>query len=198
MPVTENQAKSVEIKTISPSYNRRIVIDDNSLRELPWIGKINLRGDADNIVFLGQTKQSLRCNLPTEANTLIKHGTLTVFWLGPDEWLIYCDIEQTEELSISLKNALSGIHHAVTDVSDYYTVLQLEGPEVITILSKGCPLNMNSYLFPPSSCAQTRFGHASVLLHKLNTVPAFNIQVRWSYTEYVWNYLVSAMSTLES
>ncbi|NKB77019.1 MAG: hypothetical protein GKR96_08200 [Gammaproteobacteria bacterium] len=194
--VVNGGEKDVTIKTTSPAYNRQRIEGDNTLIELPWIGKINLRGNAENKRFIEKVAAVVGCALPVEANTQEQHKSITVFWLGPDEWLIHCEIDAVAELMEKIKSDLSSIHHAVTDVSDYYTVLQLQGPDVTALLRKGCPLDLHPEVFKSSHCTQTRFGHASVLLHKLDK-STFNIQIRWSYTEYLWDYLVSAMDAID-
>ena len=181
---------------ISPGHGRSPVDGKNSLSELPWCGKINLRGNPENAEFLKKAEASMGIPVATEPNTLnMDHGR-TCFWLGPDEWLIHCDLQETDELIENLNSNLSGIHSAVVDVSDYYTVLRLDGPDSSRLLAKACPLDLHPSKFNTGSCAQTRFGHASILLHQISAIPAYNIQVRWSYTEYVWDYLVSGMSAI--
>ena len=184
------------IKTTSPAYNRKRVEGENTLVELPWIGKINLRGNPSNTQFAGKVAAVLGCELPVEANTQVQRNEITIYWLGPDEWLVHCLIDDVERLLLELKSQLSSTHYAATDVSDYFTVLQLQGPNVTELLSKGCPLDLHPDVFESSHCSQTRFGHASVLLHKLDR-STFNIQIRWSYTEYLWDYLATSMDAID-
>ena len=184
------------IKTTSPAYNRKRVEGDNTLVELPWIGKINLRGNPEDTKFLEKARAAIGLDLPLEANTQNSNDSVTVYWLGPNEWLIHCDVNTVNKLMVTLKSELSSLHHAVTEVTDYYTVLQLQGPDVVELLSKGCPLDLHPDVFRSSACTQTRFGHASILLHKLDR-STFNIQVRWSYTEYVCGYLVVSLDAID-
>ena len=184
-------------KTTSPAYDRATIEGTNSLQELPWSGKINLRGDPGNSRFLRKAGAVLELELPLAANTLTTSGERTAYWLGPDEWQFTCPIDELARLQQELEQALDGIHCAVTDVSDYYTVLELDGPDAAAQLARGCPLDLHPSAFATGRCAQTRMGHASVMLHKTSDTPTFRVQVRWSYTEYVWDYLVSALSGLD-
>ncbi len=185
-----------EPKTTSPAYNRTRIDGDTSLVALPWCGKINLRGDPGNAAFINRAESEMGLALPVAANTCTKNDADTIYWLGPNEWLIHCPIAGAASRISCLKAALSGIHSAVVDVSDYYAVLRLDGPDSSTLISKACPLDLHACVFPAGACAQTRFGQASILLHKTSRTPAYDIQVRWSYTEYVWDYLVSAKNSL--
>jgi len=182
--------------TTSPLWDRAPVSGKNTLSEQSLCGKINIRGSANNGRFLKPAELIFGLGLPLEPNTLARSGSSTCYWLGPDEWLLHCPIEETSSLIESGRSRLSGIHHALVDVSDYYTVLRLEGPDSEVLLAKACPLDLHHTLFPAETCAQTRFGNASILLDRRGKAPFFDIQVRWSYAEYVWNYLVRAMKAL--
>ena len=184
------------LKTTSPAYNRQPVSGKNSLEELPWCGKINLRGNPENSNFVNQVQGVLGLILPLKAHTCVEADELTCYWLGPDEWLIHCNIENLETLVQDLNSALTGMHTAVVDVSDYYSVLKLDGPDAPALLAKACSLDLHADAFTVGTSTQTRFGHASILLHKTSANPTYLIQVRWSYTEYVWDYLLSGMKTL--
>jgi sarcosine oxidase subunit gamma len=185
-----------EIKTISPGYNRVRLDSDTSLMELPWCGKINLRGDPQNSRFANKVETGLGLDLPLEPNSCNKNETETIYWLGPDEWLVHCELSGTQSRIAQLKTALAGVHSAVVDLSDYYTVLRLDGPDSTRLLSKACPMDLHPDVFVKGACSQTRFGSASILLHKTSKTPTYDIQVRWSFTEYVWDYLVSGMAAL--
>lgn len=187
------------IEMTSPACGRTGIEGENSLRELPWCGKINLRGNPQNTGFLKKAEKALVVKLPLQPNTCIGYLDRTTYWLGPDEWCIHCPIEGVGTAMAQAGQALDRIHHALVDVSDYYTVLRLEGPDAEALLARACPLDLHPGQFREGACAQTRFGHASVLLHRTggtDGADGFNIQVRWSFTEYVWDYLASGMQTL--
>ncbi len=182
--------------TTSPLWDRPSINGRNTLTELPICGKVNIRGSADNTHFTGSTAQAFGLALPLEPNTLTRLGNAICYWLGPDEWLLHCPIEEVDSLIESARSRLDRIHHALVDVSDYYTVLRLDGPDSEGLLNKGCPLDLHLSQFPVETCAQTRLGNASILLDRRGKAPFFDIQVRWSHAEYVWDYLDSAMKTL--
>ena len=180
----------------SPCYAREKIEGTNSLREMALKGKLNIRGDSSDAAFANAISQALGLELPVEANTFSEYQSRRLYWLGPDEWLLHCDVDETEALQDALGNALSERHHAVTDVSDYYTVLRLRGPDARALIRKGCPLDLHHERFPRGNIAQTRFGHASVLLHYRDDGETWDIQVRWSFAEYLWDYLVSGMASV--
>ena len=183
----------------TPIANREPVDGKNSLRLLPWCGKINLRGDPHNAEFMRAAGGVLQLTLPDKADAVAvgQRGMPIVFRLGPDEWLVHCELDEAETLRNQLAQSLARIHHSATEVSDYYAVLELQGEDAAAILARGCPLDLAERNFPAGQCAQTRFGNASVLLYRppppRDAPPTFLIQTRWSFTEYVWDYLTQAI-----
>lgn len=160
-----------------------------ALEERSFLGKVNLRGDAAREAFNSAVSGVVGCVPPGEPNAVASSGDYTVFWLGPDEWQIHCPEDAQGRLVGELRSALDGQHSAVVDVSDYYVVMRLSGTRTLEVLSKGTPLDLHPRAFPEGRCAQTRFGHATVLLHKL-AADVVDVQVRWSFAEYVWTYIV--------
>jgi len=180
----------------SPAGHRTPVDGDTCLRELPWCGKINLRGDPGDSRFVSAAADALGVALPLEVNTSAPGGRVTVFHLGPDEWLAHCELDGAAALLQQLRRRLAPLHHAATEVTDYYTVLELHGPDAAAALARGCPLDLHERVFKAGQCAQSRFGNAGILLYKPGPPPLFQIQVRWSFAEYLWDYLASVLDSL--
>ena len=191
---------SVNTQTItsltSACYARTPVSGEHTLQELPLRGKINIRGDSANAEIFSALDQAISLTPPVIPNTKVSSDSITVYWMGPDEWLLLCDLEQAPIISEKIRQQLGTLHHAVTDVSDYYTTLQLSGPRSEELINRGCPQDLHTSVFPAGSITQTRFGHASILLDRQTDYSTWHIQVRWTYAEYVWDYLVSAMDAL--
>ena len=167
------------------------------MNERPFVGKVDLRGDSDNPAFCRAVEDTLGLDLPTEANSWRSNDEYTVFWLGPDEWLVHCrDGAQTATVE-QLGKALVDVHAAVTDVSDYYLVVRLSGDKARELLTKGTPLDVHRSTFRQGMCAQTRFGHASVLMACMDDAPVFDVQVRWSFAEYLWQFLLDGTREYE-
>lgn len=160
-----------------------------TLEERPFIGKINLRGDTGDDAFTNAVKNVVNCSLPTEPNTMVRGSDCTVFWLGPNEWLIHSEEDAQRALEARLRETLKDLHTAIVDVSDYYVVMRLSGEKILEVLGKGTPLDLHPRTFLTGRCVQTRFGHSTVLLHKVDD-DTVDLQVRWSFAEYVWSYIV--------
>lgn len=181
-----------DIKIISPLAGRAPINKDVALHELELCGKINLRGDRADNNFTSAVGLALNTELP-KSNTALQNDDINIFWLGPDEWLIHCPLDRVAEHQNKLHKNLTGLHHAVTEVSDYYALLELSGANSAAVLARACPLDLRPSAFAINNCAQTKFANAAVLLLKPRE-DCFHIQVRWSFANYVWDYLAEIIN----
>ena len=170
----------------------------HSLTEIPLCGKINLRGDPADPSFIQGIENTLGVPLSLAANTTNEADDRQIFWLGPDEWLLHLPMQQLEQTMIALEQALANFHCAVCDVSDYFSVLELGGPQIQEIIASASPFDTRQAQFGFGQCAQTRFGHASILLWPRKEGSGFGLQVRWSYAQYVYDYLSQSIRNIES
>ena len=173
----------------SPLSSLPLPVGGIELNERPYVGKVNVRGNPEDTAFTTAVKKMLGVELPLKPNTTTSNEEYTAFWLGPNEWLIHCKPDTQTDLVAALVQSLKGQHVAVTDVSDYYLVIGITGSRAREVLSKGTPFDVHNSVFKPGACAQTCFGHASILLHCVDE-NSVDLQVRWSFAEYVWAYLV--------
>lgn len=182
--------QAISAQKISPLDGLPPLAGGATLSAVAQLAKVILRARVDDEAAFQAAASALGVALPQAPNTVRLDATYRVFWLGPSEWLIHGEEGRQAEIVATLEAALDKLHTAVIDVSDYYTVMRLSGPRAQTLLNKGTPLDLHPRVFAVGDCAQTRFGHASVLLHHLDEGPTFDIQVRWSYAAYVWTYLI--------
>lgn len=162
-----------------------------TLTEVPFLGKVIIRGDSSNSAFADAVAKVVGVALPIDPNTVASGSGNTVYWLGPDEWLIHTPQGGESAMVENLRAAFAGVHAAVTDVSDYYVVFDIGGPRARDVLMRGTPLDVHASAFGAGQCAQTVFVKASILLHCTSDAPGYRVQVRWTYAQYLWNYLVT-------
>ncbi len=181
----------------SPLVQCRVVdrgVNENPgvvFNEYPFLGHLNLRGNPADKSFLKAVKKVLGLALPQEPNTVEQGDELTIFWLGPNEWLIVALPDQQEALLQSLREALAEIFSAVTDVSGGQTVITLSGPHVRDVLAKGCTLDLHPRVFTSGRCAQTLISKAGALIRQRDDA-FFEIIVRRSFADYLWRWLEDA------
>lgn len=160
------------------------------IAERPFIGKLTLRGDPDDIGFAAAAGSVLGVALPTEPNTVAETGTCQISWVGPDEWLIYTADGAQGPLQDRLRTALEGEHSAVVDVSDYYTIIRVSGARARDVLAKGCPLDLHPRVFGPGKCAGSLFLKAAIRILQIDDTPVYDLQVRWTFADYLFQHLV--------
>jgi len=128
--------------------------------------------------------------LPLAPNTAWEEGPRAALWLGPDEWLILGPPESQGDILHELDTALEGTHRSIVDVSDNRVALELGGPRVRELLSKGCPLDLDATSWGIGSCAQTLLARAQVILHE--RAETTGILVRLSFADYLVDWLLDA------
>ena len=172
---------------------------DLTIKEIAPIMKLNLRGKKRE--FFTNVGKTLNMILPTEANTSTTSDKLTSIWLSPDEWMIFSnDIIEKDDNNYELENLLfSNISKnsfgSISDVTDQFVMINLEGKKIFELLSSGCPFNFNEFKKKKGSSTQTILNHIDVIIHH-NDSNNVNLFVRRSFSEHLWSWMNDAASRL--
>lgn len=161
--------------------------------ERPFLGHINLRGDAADARFAAAVEHVLGVALPTTPNTIATGREGVVYWLGPDEWLLVTPGERERLVASTLRDALAEVFSSVTEIGSGQTLILLQGPTVLDLLAKECPFDLTAPSFAPGACAQTRLAKAAVLLRPLEG-DAMELIVRRSFADYLRTWLGDAIA----
>jgi len=153
---------------------------------------VNLRGTAETAAFVEAVSRTLDLPLPIQACTSASNSTYRVVWAGPDDWFVIGPKGQSNALETQLRRTLEGTHHAITDVSSGYTVLQLSGRPVREVLAQGCPIDLHPRVFKPGSCAGSHYFKASIWFWQTDEAPTYEVLVRRSFMGYLWLMLERA------
>jgi len=162
------------------------------VRERPFLGHLNVRGNAEDPRFVGAVSDVLGDGLPIVSNTVTDVQGITMYWLGPDEWLIVTPDERRAAIESELRRALAALRVAVTDVSGGQTLLQLHGARVRDVLAKGCPIDLHPRAFSIGQCAQSHLAKAPILIGQIENQPYFELIFRRSFADYLWTWLETA------
>ena len=162
--------------------------------ERPFVGHINLRGDAHDAQFVAAVARVVGAPVPTTPNTVARGDGNVVCWLGPDESLIVTPSEREGAIARELRAALAELFVAVTEISGGQTVIALRGEAVRELLAKGCPLDLHPRVFGVDRCAQSHLAKAPILIRQVDEAPSFEIVVRRSFADYLWTWLEDAAS----
>jgi sarcosine oxidase subunit gamma len=161
-------------------------------RERPFLGHLNVRGNAQDPRFVGAVSDVLGDGLPIVSNTVTDVQGITMYWLGPDEWLIVTPDERRAAIESELRRTLAALRVAVTDVSGGQTLLQLHGARVRDVLAKGCPIDLHPRAFSIGQCAQSHLAKAPILIGQIENQPYFELIFRRSFADYLWTWLETA------
>ena len=179
--------------------NNQIKFNDISIREVSPIMKLNLRGKKRE--FFTTVGKHLDMILPTEANTSSSSSKLTSIWLSPDEWIVISNelIEKDTnkyELEENLYNSISKTNlGAVVDVTDQFTMLELEGSKIYELFSSGSPFNFNEFKEKKGATTQTLLSNIDVIIHNKGE-NLVNLFVRRSFSEHLFSWINDSASRL--
>lgn len=165
------------------------------MAELPFVGKFILRAQAREVV--APLRIALGLGLPVEPLTSATIMETALLWLGPDEWMLCTAPDKAAARARTARDALGGLHYQLTDVTDYYTVIELMGGDARALLSKLTTLDLHPRVFPQGTVAGSLFGRAQATLWQTRAEPdgsasAFRLFVRWSMADYLWCLLADA------
>lgn len=150
---------------------------------------VNLRGDPLDPVFCRSVEHALNVALPTQACSTAHDAQTRIVWAGPDDWFVISAKFTPAALCALLREHLQGLHTAVTDVTSGYRVLRLRGNRLREALAQGCPLDLHPQAFKVGQSAGSVYFKASVWLWQTDDAPTFEMLVRRSFRDYVWEML---------
>ena len=151
---------------------------------------ISLRVGAEG---LPAVERVLGVSAPRPAGLVTKNGSVTVFGLGPDEWLIRTGSDEEEDWLERLQEAAAGSFSAVVLVSDAYRVFTIAGPEILDVLAQLTGVDVHSSTYPTGRAVRAAFARGSALIHRLDDRPAFDIYVDAVLARYAGRWIESAI-----
>jgi len=159
--------------------------------EVEPILKINLRGK--NRDFITKIGKELSIIPPVDPNTSSSNEKLNLLWLSPDEWFLYSndktDLKDTNFLEDKLFNEISKAKlGSVTNVTDHWIMINLNGTKIFELLSAGCPFNFNNFKNSKGEVTQTLLNHIDVIIHNKN-INDLNLFVRRSFSQHLWSWM---------
>lgn len=160
------------------------------LREEPLRGHLNLRGDPDDEVFRKSVEEVLKVRLPVEPGCWVPAIDVSVYWLGPNEWLVIVPAGTEADVENQLRQTLHG-HFSIVDVSGGQTLINLSGDDVVSVLKKSSVYDFHASHFGQGRCVQTTFAKATALVGKKKD-GSFDLVIRRSFTDYLFRWIEDA------
>ena len=154
---------------------------------------LTLRGDSGDTQFGHAVLQVTGVTLPTKPGTYRRSDNTSIYWLGPNEWLVTATSDALS-LGSALRQELKG-HVAVVDVSGGQTQVNLSGEQVGTLLKKASVYDFGSWAEASDQdgrCTQTTFASASALVAQ-NADGSIDLIIRRSFSDYIMQWLLDAV-----
>jgi sarcosine oxidase subunit gamma len=147
---------------------------------LPPAGRWVLRGGPDVAAPAGAAFGATPLPQPLRAAS---EGARAALWLGPDEWLLIAE-DDAAGVADALEATLTGIPHALVDVSHRQCGIDLSGPGAARLLNAGVPLDLAMTAFPIGMAARTLLLKAEVVLWRREE-ERFRLEAARSFAPYV-------------
>lgn len=175
---------------------KELKIEKNGIliEEIPFVEKLNLRGNAKDKNFLTDVGSILETLLPIDPNTKVENADFQVIWLSPNEWLI--NFIKNDKFSIihqKLINQLNPEKTSVTDTSENKTIIRIVGNKSIELLRKFMILDIDKILKDNSKVAQTIFVKIPILIirnHSQDQKQSFDLHINRSHAKYLKELLL--------
>ena len=151
----------------------------------------NVQGDPARPAFVDEARRLFDVALPLEPNTTARTDKVTALWQGPASWLLVAHASELSDYEAK-RDALNAVGGALFDVSASRVAWMISGPRAMDVLAKGCPLDFHPRAFATGTCAQSVFGHVSILICKRNDDPTFTVMVARSFARDVWHAFCEA------
>ena len=163
-----------------------------TLVERSFLGHIMLRGRSGDAAFLAACARVFGVEPPTTPNTYAEGNGAVIGWMGPTEWLVMVDSEARAAWLDALREALADVHAGVVDLSGGQTTIGLEGPHALDVLAKGSTLDLHPRVAGAGFCTRSLLAKSAMFLRVIETGQRFEIVVRRSFADYLWQWLVDA------
>lgn len=163
-------------------------------------------GDVHALVHRGFTVHNLRlrnpdatnafaaCHLPAPpANNEWSCASGSIYWLGPDEWLLVCPEAVSPPEPVSAEPSSEPM--TVNDLTGGWVMMTLSGPGTRPLLERGCPMDLDPAAMGEGQCAQTLLAKSPVLLAAHADPNKITLLVRRSFAEYVALWLAHTGET---
>ena len=151
---------------------------------------ISLRVGAEG---LPAVERALGVTAPRPAGLVSRNGSVTVFGLAPDEWLIRTGPAEEEDWLAKLEEAAASSFSAVVLVSDAYRVFTVAGPETLDVFAQATGVDVHPSVFPTGRAVRAAFAKISALIHRLDDRPAFDVYIDAALARYAGRWIESAI-----
>lgn len=156
----------------------------------PEVARFNLRIDPDR---LEAASNAFGLALPFIIGQGAEDGERRALCLGPDEWVLSANSADRDAIASAFAELYAELPHSLVEISDREIALSLEGPQVETLLTVGCPIDVEN--FAVGAGVRTIFDGVQVLLYREGQ-NRFTLEIWRSFVPHVLDLLDTANKEL--
>jgi len=108
-------------------------------------------------------RAGLGVDLPAPGTSVLSNdGAKRVYGMAPDQFFVVFDHDRPDAARV-VDAALGGTAY-VTDQTDVWVTLRIDGPVAISALERICPIDLNARAFPEGRVARTVMEHLGTII----------------------------------
>lgn len=165
--------------------------DHYSLTETA-VGQLIIRIPEKNLKSAAKAIKSVTKLAMPNTLEVTSNKDYSLFWLSPDEILLIVPEKTEADIEAKLRKAIEG-HFAIVDVTGGQTFIELSGERAELILKKSTIYDVHESNFPIGKVVTTKFALSQVIVTRTGT-DSFQLIVRRSFSDYIWQWIVDAGS----
>ena len=116
--------------------------------------------------------------------------------IAPDTWLVESALHDASDLLPAVRTGCGRRSYAVTDISDSFVTIVVEGAQAPALLARGCGLDFSPLAFGQAACARTRLAQLPVVLRRV-TSERFDCHVDRSAAQWLYDWMEDAAEGLD-
>lgn len=186
------------VRTLAPQSSLppgdRMLADELQLSVLPSRAIVQLQVATRSLRTIGSVRIGDR-ELAEPANSAIGDDPVNCR-IAPDTWLVLSSRRESRELAAMVMKAGTRRSCVVTDLTDGFVTLSLEGPRAVEVLARGCGLDLAGAELGTGFCARTRFAQLPVVLRRAG-MQRFEFIVDRSMAQYLFDWIQDAAAGLD-
>jgi sarcosine oxidase subunit gamma len=157
-----------------------------SLTLRPEMARFNLRIDH---AHLDAASTAFGLALPSIIGHGAEDGGRRALCLGPDEWVLSAPESEADAIASAFARLYTERPHSLVEISDREIAVRIEGPQAVTLLSVGCPVDVEN--FAVGNGARTIFDGVQVVLYR-DAADCFTLEVWRSFLPHALDLLRTA------
>lgn len=168
---------------------KKVTIGTITLSEQPNIALASLAKRQTKSENFSKTAQQLFTTDLPEPGHMTVSDPWTIFWMGPDHWMVMAPHNTHEDIAVQLKATFEA-SASLTEQSDAWVVLHVSGPETPALFKRCCVIDIER--FTTHSATRTAIEHTGCFVLCVEQAGVYHVITPRSSAESVFHALETA------